>query len=167
NGNEVTGNISTDSPANINASVANPALFSISVTHQWDPAGDSITASVSIAASSAYAPAGANLKFRVALVEHLEYCSAPGTNGETEFHNVVREMYPDADGTQLPNSWTASQVENITLSGKVPAFVDKSNNDAIVVVWIQNDAGKNIVQAAKSIKAALPLDASLSGCFAP
>jgi hypothetical protein len=98
------------------------------------------------------------------LLEHLSYCKAPGTNGETEFHNIVREMYPDANGTAVPNSWTASQVQNYVIKGKVPTWMDKSNADAIVVVWIQNETDKSIAQAAKSTRVSIPLDVSLTGC---
>jgi len=167
NGNEVSGNVANYTQANINASVVNTAPFTIAVTHTWNAAGDSITANVTITSPAAYTPAGANLNLRIALIEHLSYCAAPGNNGEKEFHNVVREMYPDANGTPLPNSWTMSQTQSITVSGKVPSRVDKSNDDALVVVWIQNDATKNIVQAAKSVHVALPLDAALTACTAP
>jgi hypothetical protein len=144
------------------AAVATP--FAVTVSHAWNATGDSITANVSITANSAFSATGSNLKLRVALLEHLSYCVAPGTNGETEFHNIVREMYPDANGTTLPATWTASQNQTYTIKGKVPTWLDKSNGSAIVVVWIQNDADKSIAQAAKSTLVPLVKDAGFGGC---
>ncbi len=154
----------TQSEINNAAAVASP--FNMTATHSWNGTGDSITANVTITSAAAYAPAGANLVLRVALIEDLSYCTAPGTNGETDFHHVVREMYPDAAGTAISNTWTASQTQTYTIKGKVPTSVDKSNDKAILVVWIQNDANKNIMQAATSSKVALTLDAALTGCAA-
>ena len=109
----------------IDAAAATPAPFTITVSHQWTTNGDSVRATVNLTTPGAYAPSGANLKLRIALIEHLQYPTAPGTNGETEFHNVVREMYPTAGGTQLANAWTAGQSQTITIKGRVPAYVDK------------------------------------------
>jgi hypothetical protein len=141
--------------------------FSMSITHTWNATGDSVTANVSITANSAFAPSGANLKLRIAIIEHLVYASAPGTNGEKDFHNVVREMVPNATGTQLPNSWTASQTQTYTIKGRVPAFVDKSNNEVRLVAWIQNDADKSIPQAAQSTFVPISLDAGSAGVSTP
>ncbi len=150
--------------AEINTAAAVTSPFNMTTTHAWNAAGDSITVTVNMTAAAAYAPSGASLKLRVALIERLQYCIAPGTNGEKDFHNVVREMYPDATGTSIPNSWTASQNQSYTIKGKVPAFVNKADDDAIVVVWIQNDADKSIAQAAKSTKVGIPMDAGIVTC---
>jgi len=158
------GHVANLTQADINNDYGTASPFNITVTHAWNATGDSLTATVVVTAVSAFAPTGANLKLRAALVEHLSYCAAPGTNGETDFHNVVREMYPDANGTSIPNSWTASQSQTFTLKGRVPAFVDKSNANALVVVWIQNDADKSIPQAAKSTLVPLTLDGAFTGC---
>lgn len=130
------------------ASAGSP--FNISVSHAWDATGTNITATVTVTAVSAYAPAGGQLKLRAALIEHLVYDTPPGTNGETDFHNVVRKMYPDANGTTIPNAWTVGQSQTFTITGIAPAYVDKSGADTRMVVWIQNDADKSIAQAAKS-----------------
>jgi hypothetical protein len=109
------------------------------------------------------------MKLRAALVENLDFDTPPGTNGETEFHNVVRKMYPDANGISVPNSWTASQTQNYTIKGTVPEFVNKLNSDVMLVVWIQNDADKKIAQSAKSayVKPSLGDEAAIVNCPAP
>ncbi|MBO2010338.1 T9SS-dependent choice-of-anchor J family protein [Hymenobacter negativus] len=159
--------VGTTSPGHVNyltqADIDNAsnlaAPFSATVAHQWTANGDSVRATINLSALQAYAPAGANLKLRVALIEHLRYATAPGTNGETEFHNVVREMYPNAAGTQLSNAWTAGQTQTITLKGRVPSYVDKAAaNETRLVVWIQNDTDKSIAFAMPSTYVAVPLD---------
>ena len=151
----------------INTEAAAPTPFNITSSHQWNATGDSVTVSVNLAALSAYAPAGANLKLRVALIEHLQYPVAPGTNGETEFHNVVREMYPNAGGTQLPNAWTAGQSQSFTLKGRVPSYVDKAGVDTRVAVWIQDDATKGVPQALATAPVPLPVDIASAALTVP
>ncbi|RYD53429.1 MAG: T9SS type A sorting domain-containing protein [Sphingobacteriales bacterium] len=145
--------------------VASP--FNISATHAWSTNGDSVTITVNVTANAAYAPTGANMKLRAALVEHLVYATAPGSNGETDFHNVVREMYPNAGGTTVANSWTAGQTMTYTLTGRAPYYVDKNGADTRMVVWFQNDADKSIPQAAKSSPVAVPLDVASSALVTP
>ena len=153
------GHIANLLQADINNASSLTAPFSATVAHQWIANGDSVQATINLSALQAYAPAGANLKLRVALIEHLRYATAPGTNGETEFHNVVREMYPNAAGTQLANAWTSGQTQTITLKGRVPSYVDKAAaNETRLVVWIQNDTDKSIPFAVPSTYVAVPLD---------
>ena len=154
-----TGNITGLTQANLDADAAVTAPFTITAAHQWISNADSLSVTINLAAISAYAPANANLKLRVALIEHLQYATAPGTNGETEFHNVVREMYPNAAGTQLANAWTAGQSRTLTLKGRVPGYVDKSaRGDTRVVVWVQNDTDKAVPQVTVSANVATALD---------
>src|SRR5690606_9346827 len=64
-----------------------------------------------------------NLKLRVALIEDLNYATAPGTNGETEFHHVVRKMYPAPAGTAVQSSFTLGQSQSFTITGEIPGYV--------------------------------------------
>ena len=162
------GHIANLRQADIDASYNTPASFGIAVSHQWIANGDSVRATINLAALQAFAPAGANLKLRVALIEHLRYATPPGTNGETEFHNVVREMYPNAAGTQLANAWTSGQTQTITLKGRVPSYVDKAApNETRLVAWIQNDTDKSIPQVMASTYVPVPLDVSATSVSVP
>lgn len=161
------GHVANLTQGDITAAAAVATPFNLSVTHTWSADADSVYASVTINTPAAFASATSNLVLRVALIEHLEYCAPPGTNGETEFHNVVREMYPDAAGTPIKNTWTASETMTIPISGIAPARVNKSNERAVLVVWIQDESNKSILQAAQSTKVDLPLDVALEGCAAP
>lgn len=162
-----SGHIADMDQAAINSEVSGAAKFTITVSHSWNATLDSLTANVTVKATTAFSPSGANMKLRVALIEHLEFTSPPGTNGETDFQNVVREMYPDANGTAIPNSWTANQTQNYTLKGKVPAYVDKGSTETRVVVWVQDDNDKTIYQAAQSAPAKPQVDIATSHGSAP
>lgn len=153
------GHVANLTQADINTAAAATPPFNMTVTHAWNATGDSVTANVSITAPAAFAPAGANLKLRIAIIEHLTYATPPGTNGETDFHNVVREMVPDAGGTSILNSWTAAQTQNYTVKGKVTNILDKNNSECILVVWIQNETDKSIYQTVKSNHISIALDA--------
>jgi len=154
------GHVAYLTAASINTEQAIASPFNMTVSYAWSPAGDSVTATVNITAVSAYAPSGANLKLRIGILEHMQFATPPGTNGETDFPNVVREMVPDANGTQLPNAWTASMNQSFTVKGKVPTIVDKNNTECRLVAWIQNDADKSVAQAAVSTHVGVPTDIS-------
>ncbi|MGI4873488.1 MAG: choice-of-anchor J domain-containing protein [Janthinobacterium lividum] len=163
-----TGNIASTTQANINQATAVAAPFTISATHAWIANGDSVRITVNLAAISAYAPTGANLKLRMALIEHLQYDAAPGTNGETEFHNVVREMYPNALGTQLANNWTVGQSQTLTLKGRVPSYVNKAPSGLTrIAVWVQDDNNKSVAQAGVSTYVPLSVDMASAALQVP
>src|SRR5690606_29084741 len=84
--------------------------------------GQSFTATITVTAAAATTES--NTKLRVALAEELQYATAPGTNGETHFQNVVRQMYPNADGQSIDTSWTAGQTRTYTITGAVPSYVN-------------------------------------------
>lgn len=142
---------------NNEAAVAAP--FNITVTPTVT--GSTLNATISVTAVSAFT--GTNMKLRVALAESLHYTTPPGNNGEVDFHNVMRKMYPDAGGQTFPATWTNGQNQTFTITGTIPQYVDKAADKLFLIVWIQDDANKKIAQAAKSSNLPLPaLDAKLT-----
>jgi hypothetical protein len=143
----------------MNAEMAIPSAFNVTVTPTVS--GNTLTASISVTAASAFT--GTTMKLRAALVEGLHYATPPGNNGEVDFHNVMRKMYPDAAGQTFPNTWTSGQNQTFTISGTIPQYVDKAADKLFLIVWIQDDANKKIAQAAKSSNLPLPaLDAKIT-----
>ncbi len=138
--------------AHLDAATAIASPFNITVTNTVS--GTTLNTTVNISAVSAYS--GTSVKLRAALVETMIYATPPGTNGETDFHHVVRKMYPGPDGTAISNTWTAGQTASVPLSVTIPSYVDRTN-ELFVVVWIQNDADKKVAQTAKSSNLPLPL----------
>jgi hypothetical protein len=147
--------------AHIDAAAAIASPFNITVTNTV--VGTTLNTSVQVNAVAAYT--GTNVKLRVALVESLHFATPPGTNGETDFHHVVRKMYSSADGQAIQNTWTAGQTQTYTTTGEIPAYVDRTN-DLFVVVWIQNDADKKVAQAARSTNLPLAINDAASAAIA-
>jgi len=148
--------------ADIDAEAAVPSSFNMSVVSTWtDATCSSIQSVVTITSTSAWT--GTTPYLRTMLVKTDNFASAPGTNGEKDFENVVQAVYPSggAWGTSIPGSWPASTTNTYTITGTVPSYVDKSQNPSIVV-FIQDDATKVIAQAAQSPVLTVPVDAGLT-----
>lgn len=145
------GNVYNGNPGNFNQTkidnqqpVTSP--FDIVVSHSFSPEWDSIYVTATITASQAVT---GSLKARVAVIENeIHFLTPPGTNGEKDFEEVMRKMLPNANGTTLPTSWTLGQTQTINLSWKMVDIYDL--NEVAVVAFVQDDADKNVKQAAKS-----------------
>lgn len=137
----------------MNNEINTPSPFNIIVA-QPTVSGSTLNASITVNAVAGYS--GTNVKLRVALVESLHYTTAPGNNGEVDFHNVMRKMYPNTDGQTIPNTWTSGQNATYTISGAIPQYVDKAAETLFLLVWIQDDGNKSIAQAAKSAHLPVP-----------
>lgn len=159
--NAIAGHVANLTQSDITAASATASPFNMSISHVWSVTGDSVTATVVVTAPAAYTPAGASLKLRVALVEHLQFGAAPGINGEQDFPNVVRDMYPSAAGTAISGTWTMGQSVTYTVTNKVARYIDKSNTT--LVAFIQNDVDRSVLQAAVSAPVAIRLDAATTG----
>jgi hypothetical protein len=131
------------------------------VSFKFSKNNDSIYATVKITAPAAFAPSGANLKLRAGFIQTLNYSAAAdagsthlcGTNGETVFENVIRQMLPDAGGTAIPSSWTANQSQTVTLAAKLMSHITLKAHDEtpFFAVWVQNETDKRVVNAARSL----------------
>lgn len=162
------GNINQTTQAIIDAAAAVASPFNITVsapTYNADGQTFSATATVTAVTAGTYT----NLKLRFVLAEQLDFTTAPGTNGETSFHNVVRQMYPNAGGTDMPNSWTAGQSQTFTITGAIPHYVKNTSAHRFFAAFLQTEGDKKVLQAAKTnditiqIPAAGVASVSLSG----
>jgi hypothetical protein len=92
----------------------------------------------------------ANPKLRLAIIEKvINFDAAPGSNGETEFFDVMRRMVPNATGTTLVGTWTNAQTQSFTFGVAMPTFI----YDLLqirVVGFIQTDGDKVVHQAGMS-----------------
>ncbi|MGL5892131.1 MAG: Omp28-related outer membrane protein [Bacteroidia bacterium] len=132
--------------------------FSLALTHTMSANFDSVYISVNITAAQAFTSNGA-LKLRVALVEkEISFSSAPGSNGETVFHDVMRSMIPNATGTALAGTWANGDVATFTFAVAKPTYV-YDVNQLHVVAFIQSDGNKEVHQAALTNPIPLPNDA--------
>ena len=99
--------------------------------------------SVDIKALADYA---AGLKAHVVIVEKRTVNNDIGSNGEEEFFSVAMRMLPSAEGTTLPQMITG-QTEQISVSYDMDQTFMEGPNDLTVVVFVQDDLDKSIVQS--------------------
>lgn len=90
---------------------------------------------------------GTEVHLRIALINRsVEMSPPPGINGQTHFFDVMRDMYPNAQGTPVSLSANGSQ--------SVPfEFVRQSDweDDLEVVAFVQDDATKEVLQSAWTV----------------
>ncbi len=147
--------------AQLTAAAAVPTDFSIDISAPLYDANNKLEFDIDVTATGVTSTS--NTVLHVVLVESLHYDQPPGTNGEKDFHHVVRKMYPSPSGQAMPANWTANQVETISMSVDIPQYVDKSADELFIVAWLQNNATKEIYQAGKSINLPpIPIDLASS-----
>lgn len=99
-----------------------------------------------------------DLKYHVVVIEKkILFNSAPGSNGETKFENVMKKMLPTADGEQMADSYEVGDEFSITESWTLSNVYNL--DQVAVVVYIQNDDTKEVLQAGEAFKPYYTLDA--------
>lgn len=83
-------------------------------------------------------------KIHVAVVEKLTTGNV-ANNGETSFKNVMMKMLPDPNGTTV--NFTHDVANTITLNANLSGLFIEEMDDLDVVVFIQNQATKAVMQA--------------------
>ena len=145
------GTIVTTSTINNRYNTAAP--LNITASHQWTAGYDSIQIGVFVAnAGSATVSSGAagSLKLHVAVIEEeVNYPSAPGSNGETTFYQVMRKMVPDASGTTMVDSWISGQTQMFVFKVAAPSYLANLNKVA-VVAFIQDNSNKSVLNASRT-----------------
>jgi hypothetical protein len=124
----------------LNSEKAKPAFFGLTATHQLDL--EDLTINIS---TMPYLTG--NYKIHVAVVEK-ETTGNVATNGETSFHNVMMKMVPDPNGTAV--DFTHDVATTHTLQANLAGLNIEELSDLAVVVFIQDQASKSIMQAAYS-----------------
>ncbi len=108
-------------------------------------AGDSILANVTVNVISPL-PSG-NYKLRVSSISRrITYSSPPGTNGETDFKDVFRFMYPNTTGTTIS---TTPGTYNFQFKYKLTPLANAVDTIYYTAAFVQNDVTKEIINAAK------------------
>jgi hypothetical protein len=145
------GSIVTTSTINNRYNTAAP--LNITASHQWTPGYDSIQIGVFVAnAGTATVSSGAagSLKLHVAIIEEeVNYPSAPGSNNEKDFYQVMRKMVPNASGTTMTDSWTAGQTQMFVFTVAAPSYLANLNKVA-VVAFIQDNSNKSVLNASRT-----------------
>lgn len=149
----------------INNAQSQTTPFSITLTPNWDPTFTQATVDVAVNAQSAFTASG-SLVFRLCLVEReINFATPPGTNGEKQFHDVVRKSYPVTTsgtvvtgmGTPIPNTFSAGQTHTFSVVCNIPTYITDLSQMAFVG-FIQDDGNKKVWQAARTPQPAIPND---------
>jgi hypothetical protein len=145
--------------AALNTEYAVVAPFTIGLSHTLSSDYDSVYVTIVVTATQAVT---GTLKLQTCLVEkHIHFASAPGSNGETDFYNVMKKMLPTDQGTTLATSWTNGQTQTFTIGAPIPSYLYDISQLA-VCAFIQDNATKNVKQAAYSQPISVSLDGSLT-----
>ncbi|MCK9616888.1 MAG: Omp28-related outer membrane protein [Lentimicrobiaceae bacterium] len=139
------------SPSQVNQNTINnanavPSPFDININQRLSAAQDSIYVTMLIKATQ---EVSGTMVAQIAVIEkHIHFNTAPGTNGEKDFYNVMKKMLPTASGTQLPSSLLPGDYVIIEKSWKLENVY---NIDELSVVgFVQNNTNKEVFQAANS-----------------
>ena len=160
-GNVWQGNSSSLTNSQVDAVLADPSFAEIS--SYFTVTGQTVDITVSINPVGDFTN---SLTLYTAIYEIKTYNNV-GSNGETEFGNVMKKMVPGSMGFALPTLQTGvSVVENFshtfqgsyTLPPDANSPIDHSTQHSIedfnnlgVVTWIQDDATKEVIQSTVSL----------------
>ncbi len=123
--------------AAFNTESAKAAFFNMLTTLDID--GDNVNVAVNITPYISV-----DMRVHIAVLEK-ETTGNVGNNGETSFENVMMKMLPDADGTLV--SFEAGTDTVINESYDMSSTNVEEMDDLLVVVFIQDDSTKQIMQA--------------------
>lgn len=137
--------------AKINTEYAVPSPFELSINQQLSPGNDTLYITM---LGKATGPVAGSLIAHCGIIEkHIHYNSAPGSNGEKDFYNVMKKMLPTAGGTVLPTSFEVGDYFVLQFAWKLANVYNI--NELSVVGFIQNAQTKTIYQAANSSATAI------------
>lgn len=148
----IDGNVAQGNPGSLFANgqsadmdnrAAVAADFDIIVSHTLSADYSSINITGVVTASNTVN--NANLVAHVVVVEkEIAFASAPGSNGETEFYNVMKGMLPSAAGTAMQASWSNGNTVVLSEDWNIANVYNLAELGAIV--FIQDDVTKEIMQ---------------------
>ncbi len=158
------GNVYNNHPAyltqaNINTQYATPSPFDMSLTHTLSADRDSIFIRVILECTQAVS---GTLVLQTAIEENeIHFATAPGGNGEKDFYDVMRKMLPDINGTTLSTSYAVGHIDTIDFAVALPTYI-YDLDEVCVVAFVQDNANKNVKQAARSAPIPKAIDGSLT-----
>jgi hypothetical protein len=163
-GNSTTGAPNALTQTIINNRYAATSPFDIALTHTFSADYDSIFINMQVTCSQA---TSGTFKAHVALVEQeIEFCSAPGTNGEDIFYGVCRKMFPNAAGSTMAASYIVGDTYNVTFAEAIPNYIYGFDQLA-VVGFVQDNTTKEVKQTGISLPIQFNDYAILKNCSAP
>lgn len=141
----------------INNRYAVPSPINLTMTHTLTADFSAANVSVTIDAPAAWNES--NTVLQVAMVEkRISFASAPGSNGEKDFYDVMRKMLPNANGTpvDMSNFTNENGTQTFTFNNvAIPSYI-YDLSQVRFIAWVQNNTNKEVYQAAITEPALLP-----------
>lgn len=137
--------------------------IAMTLTHTLNDDATQVTVDVNVANMGAEDFTMGNGVLQIALLEkEVVFTSAPGSNGELEFTNVMRKMYPDDGGTAVPTI-AAGESWDFSITADVPDYI-YSVAQLRVAAFVQDLASSDVWQSAitETQVIANAIDANLS-----
>lgn len=130
----------------IDAAAAIPSPFEILLSHRLSPGEDTIYVDMLVKATEEMT---GPLRAHIAVIEkEIHFTSAPGSNGEKDFIDVMKKMLPGSGGTALPTSFDAGDYVILQYHW---ALANVYNIDELGVVgFVQDNTVKDVHQAGNS-----------------
>jgi len=142
-------NLQTD----LDTAYGSPAYFGLAARYFIDPTTHAINVTVDV---NPYLTG--NYKLHCAVVEKTTTNNV-GNNGETEFYNVMMKMVPNADGANV--NLTADTPATYYLASTLHGTNVEDYTDLEVVVFLQDEGGKNVMQSAVATVASSKIENTL------
>jgi hypothetical protein len=161
NGGAIGASVNVVTQSSLSSAASNMTPYSITATQTWTDAS-TVTVDITVTNTTTSPVATAN-RLYVSMVENfIGYNTAPGSNGETEFEYVQRQMYNASTGAAnatggLPiGSIAASSSLNYSFTiTSIPNYIS-NKREVTFAVYLQNNASRQILQAAKTAVTAIP-----------
>ncbi len=145
-GSNYLGAPSNTTQAKIDAEYAITSPFELSINQRLSSGNDTLY--VTMLGKATAAVSGVLAAHCGILEKHIHFATAPGTNGEKDFYNVMVKMMPTAAGTSLPTSFQVGDYFVIEYAWKLANVYNI--NELSVVGFIQNVQTKAVFQAANT-----------------
>ena len=142
------------------AVAAQTTPYQVAVTQNWISA-TSVDVTVVVSNTTPAAVSTANKIFISMVEETVSFPSAPGSNGESVFHWVLREMYDATTGTGNATAGSAlgtiaaNSNQTFTFNVTPPSYISDLNQVSFAA-YIQSATSDDMEQAGKSIRGGVP-----------
>ncbi len=146
------------SQANIDSRAAVTSPLEIKVDHVVADKLDSVQITVNVKNVSANNLADLYTLHVILIEKEINFSIPPGTNGETQFHSVMRKMIPNASGTKL-GALDAGASKDFSFKIAIPSYIYNYRNLG-VVTFVQNTTKKEVLQSEESLPKPLPTNST-------
>ena len=128
--------------------------FEINIDRELNEAKDSLNIHVDVTALQDFRGSeDESLRiFTVVIEKEVNYSSPPGTNGEMEFHWVMRKMFPQFSGWLIGKQFA---FDNTALDFSYEIDLNEIDPEKLeVVVFLQRYASREVLEASKTVEEA-------------